>query len=226
MRKSYSLEFKITFLIGIIVLSIILLLAKTGFYFLRTINSFDIRLFLIINRHHSCIIDPVMYLASDKFFWLPFYALLIYLLFRVIGKDCWKALVAIAFMITASDQISSDLIKNSIKRLRPSHETTLIPYIHLSKAGPGGLYGFISSHAANSAALTVFLIMLLSKHYWRLKFILPIWSLLVSYSRLYNGVHYPFDVLIGLYLGSLLGVLFYFIFKYLVKDCPFSKEIG
>ena len=218
MAKFHSLESKITLITGIIVFSIIILLSETGLYFLRAINPFDTKLFLIINRHHSYIIDPVMYWASDKFFWLQFYALLIYLLFWAFGKDCLKALVAISLLIITSDQIASDLIKNTVKRLRPSHETLLIPYVHLSKAGPGGLYGFISSHAANSAALSVFLIMLISMRYRLLRYILPFWTLLVSYSRIYNGVHYPFDVLTGLYFGALLGLLFYFIFRYFVKD--------
>lgn len=155
-----------------------------------------------------------MYFASNTFFWVPFYAFLIYLLFRVFGKETWKVLIIIFFLIFASDQISSDLIKNRVKRFRPSHETKLVPYIHLSKYGAGGLYGFASSHAANVSALMLFLTLVFKKRHNLIKYVLLFWMLLVSYSRIYNGVHYPSDVLVGLLIGFYLSILFYFIFKF------------
>ncbi len=106
-------------------------------------------------------------------------------------------------------------------RLRPSHEVALVPFIHLSKAGPGGLYGFISSHAANTTSLTVFLVLLLNKRLLPLKIILISWALLVSYSRIYNGVHYPSDVLVAIVIGSLLGLLFYLMHQFI-----FSKAFN
>jgi undecaprenyl-diphosphatase len=162
-----------------------------------------------------------MYAASNKLFWFPFYILIVYVLFRSFGKQCWQPLLFIALLIIASDQISAHLIKNAVMRLRPSHEIALIPLIHLSKAGPGGLYGFISSHAANTTSLTVFLVLLLNKRLLPLKIILISWALLVSYSRIYNGVHYPSDVLVAIVIGSLLGLLFYLMHQFI-----FSKAFN
>lgn len=150
-----------------------------------------------------------MFLASDKLFWIPFYGLIIYFLYRNFGKKCWQVLISIALLIAASDQITSGLIKNTVKRLRPSHELDLIPLIHFSKAGPGGMYGFVSSHTANAFALMVFLVLLMDKSFRPFKLILVAWAVLVSYSRIYNGVHYPMDVGVAAWIGLLLGFIFY-----------------
>lgn len=158
-----------------------------------------------------------MYAASDKLFWFPFYGIIILFLYESFGLKCWKVLLRIGLLIASSDQIASGLIKNTVKRLRPSHEADLIPLIHLSKAGPGGMYGFVSSHTANAFALTVFLVLLMDKSYRTHKVILILWALLVSYSRIYNGVHYPLDVLVAAIIGSLLGYIFYLIYIIVFK---------
>ncbi|WP_228370551.1 phosphatase PAP2 family protein [Chryseobacterium gleum] len=133
--------------------------------------------------------------------------------------------VAIAIAITLADQISSGLIKHLVQRLRPSHEPLLIPLIRLSKAGPGGLYGFVSSHAANAMALTVLLSIILPPHHKDIKVKLFIWMLLVSYSRIYNGVHYPSDVLGGIIVGTAVGLIIGLLTKrFVLKEVPESKN--
>ncbi|MBL7881809.1 MAG: phosphatase PAP2 family protein, partial [Chryseobacterium gambrini] len=112
-----------------------------------------------------------------------------FFLIKIYKKFSTYILLAIGITITLSDQIASGLIKKTFMRLRPSHEPSLIPLIHLSKAGPGGMYGFVSSHSANSFGLLTFLFLLLPSKYKWLKFVLLFWAILVSYSRIYNGVH-------------------------------------
>lgn len=114
-------------------------------------------------------------------------------------------LIFVGIVILACDQTASHLIKNLVLRLRPSHEPALVGLIHLSKAGPGGLYGFVSSHAANALGLATFLAMTLDNRFKWLKYWLFLWAALVCYSRIYNGVHYPGDVLGGAILGTLIG---------------------
>lgn len=170
-----------------------------------------------------------MYWSSDKIFWFPFYLLIIYFLYRCFGTKVWQSLLIIGLLVFASDQIASGLIKNTVKRLRPSHEPNLTTIIHLSKAGAGGMYGFVSSHAANSFALAMFLSLLLDKNYRPLKIVLLCWAILVSYSRIYNGVHYPSDVMVAGIIGSLLGAIFYLLYQCLFrktsKFSPFKHKI-
>ena len=133
----------------------------------------------------------------------------------ILRKKSILVLLHIAALIATSDQISSDLIKNTVKRLRPSHEASLQGLIHLSKAGAGGQYGFISSHASNAFALFMFLSLILPRSYRPLKYTLFFWASLVAYSRIYNGVHYPGDVVVAALFGSLLAWLFSSLYLYI-----------
>ena len=159
-----------------------------------------------------------MYWASDKLFWGPFYIFIAALLILHYQKRSIPIFLSIGVLIAMADQIASHLIKQIVKRPRPSHEEALEGLIHLSKAGPGGHYGFVSSHAANAFALASFLFFILPKKFNWLKWILGSWALLVSYSRIYNGVHYPGDVLVAALIGMLLGFLISKLyFLYLLK---------
>jgi len=183
---------------------------------LQNLGELDEKLFLLLNGKHNAFFDVVMYWASDQFFWIPLYLGLAVFLFRRLGKAVYYYYFCIALLITVSDQLSSNLIKNWIRRPRPSHVPALGSMIHLSEAGPGGLYGFVSGHAANSFALAIFLALTLPAAYNWLKHGMVGWALLVSYSRIYNGVHYPGDVLGGMLLGSLLAFVFSRFFEYFI----------
>lgn len=174
---------------------------------LEKINALDTRLFLLINGKHNSFFDSVMYWASNKLFWVPFYVFLLYTLIREFKRKSVYVLLAVAFLIAICDQTASHLIKNAVRRLRPSHEPSLENLIHLSKAGPGGQYGFISSHSANAFGLATFVILLLPRKYDWLKYVLSCWAVLVAYSRIYNGVHYPTDVIVAAFLGIFYGII-------------------
>ncbi|MGK9119241.1 phosphatase PAP2 family protein [Olivibacter sp. LS-1] len=191
---------------------------------LEDLKQFDTELFLAINGKHNAFFDTIMYWASDKLFWIPFYAVIVFFLVRIYKKFTIYILLAITVTITLCDQTASGLLKNLVKRFRPSHEPTLAGLVHLSEAGPGGKYGFVSSHSANAFGLVTFLFFLLPAKYNWLKIILLFWALLVSYSRIYNGVHYPFDILGGAVVGVLSGSLIWVIFRAIFKNSAFNKE--
>jgi len=171
------------------------------------LKQLDTQLFMLINGSHNAFFDPIMYWLSDKLIWIPMYLLIIFLMVRRYKMRGVLMLVFVGLTIALCDQTASGLLKNTVQRLRPSHEPALAGLIYLSKAGPGGLYGFASSHAANVFGLATFLCFVLDSKFRYLKYGLFFWAILVAYSRIYNGVHYPGDVLAGTIIGIVFGYL-------------------
>ena len=126
--------------------------------------SFDRSLFLGLNGFHATWLDPLMYLATNTLVWIPLFVLLFVLVVRTFHWRTVTILVAVACMITVSDQLSN-LLKNDTKRLRPSHESALAAKIHIVKEYRGSEFGFYSAHASNTFALAVFLIILFQKRF-------------------------------------------------------------
>lgn len=162
------------------------------------LNTIDTDLFLSLNGRHSAFFDSFFTYFTAKETWYPFYILLmLVILHKYKMKGIWVLLFVI-ITIVLSDQLSV-FIKELVERLRPSHEPGISQKINLP-TGKGGKYGFVSSHAANSFALAVFIgLVAQSKRFWGVALL---WALLTAYSRIYVGVHYPFDVLAGGLLGA------------------------
>ena len=182
---------------------------------IQSLKDIDVALFLWINGKHNGFFDSVMYWASDKFFWIWFYLILFVLVLLKLKKKTVLVLPVVALMILISDR-SSVMIKNSVQRVRPCHNEILKEKVHLNP-DCGGDFGFVSSHAANTFALALFLTLLLRKNYKWLPFLIFIWATFVSYSRIYNGVHYLADVFGGVLIGLLSAYLISKLYFYLEK---------
>ncbi|MBO4567574.1 MAG: phosphatase PAP2 family protein [Bacteroidales bacterium] len=169
------------------------------------LNDLDHQLFLFLNGLHVDWLDPVMTFISSETGWIPFYAVLVFLVFY---KYRWKGLwvmLGVAVLITCSDQISAHVFKPIFQRLRPCYDPLIEDLVHLPSGKPGGHYGFISSHAANTFALASFIYMTMRKHYKKIGWLMFVWAAVVSYSRIYMGVHFPGDIICGAAVGLILG---------------------
>lgn len=185
--------------------------------FILWLSDIDARLLLIVNGAHSPFFDSVMWCISGRWIWVPFYAVLAYLLFR---RMSWKrasiCLVTIGLIILAADQTCATLIRPEIGRLRPANlNNPLSSFVHVVNGYRGGRYGFPSCHAANTFALAVFMSLVI-RHKW-FTVMMFLWAFIVSYSRMYLGVHYFGDLFCGATIGSLFAVLFYYLQNYLFK---------
>ncbi|MFH0895336.1 MAG: phosphatase PAP2 family protein [Bacteroidota bacterium] len=180
------------------------------------IKDFDEGLFLLINSCNNSFFDFVMFYASERWVWIPFYLLLIFFLIKKTGKKTILAMLLIAAGIFITDQ-SCNLVKESVQRYRPTHNTELKNDVHIVNDYRGGQYGFVSSHAANTACLALFLSLILYRKQKYIVWIMWMWALLLSYSRIYLGVHYPSDVAGGMLVGAAAGLIIYFGYTKLEK---------
>ncbi|HPT03085.1 MAG TPA: phosphatase PAP2 family protein [Bacteroidales bacterium] len=168
------------------------------------LQSIDTQAFLTLNGIHSPFFDFIMYWLSDKMIWFHMYILFIFLIIYYYRYKGLIILLGVGIVVLISDQLASGLLKELVHRLRPSHEPSLAGMIHIN-GGPGGLYGFASSHAANVFGMATFLWLTLKPWLNWMRYWLVIWAFLVSYSRIYNGVHYPGDVIVGILIGIIVG---------------------
>lgn len=177
------------------------------------IITWDKELFLFLNGLHSGFWDVLMFNISNKFLWIPLYILLLFLLIRYYKKDSVWIVLTLILIITISDQVSVHGFKNVFLRLRPCHDPELDGLVHIVNGKCGGKYGFYSSHATNHFALAVFFSFIFKPFFRYFTPVILIWAGMISYSRIYLGVHFPADVLAGSLAGTLLGFMGFKILK-------------
>ena len=164
-----------------------------------------------------------MYWVSSRIFWVPMYIFLIVILFRLYKKEAVLMILFAVLLIVLSDQISSSIIKNVFQRARPCHNIYIKNLVHLV-SGCGGAYGFVSSHAANTFAFATYLSFVAYNKIKGLAYFMFAWALLVSYSRIYVGAHYPLDVFCGALLGVGLAYIMAKVYFYLRNKIAIIKN--
>ena len=170
------------------------------------LDTIDQQALIAINSWHAPFFDNLMWCITSKLSWL----LILVAVIVALRHDRKQALLVIATLlltILISDQISSGLIKHTVERLRPSHNPDIASSLHLVNGYTGGMFGFTSSHAANSFSVVMLLSLMFG--YRRVTFALMMWAALQCYSRMYLGVHYPGDIIGGTIVGLLVGWLVY-----------------
>ncbi len=181
--------------------------------------NIDKELFLFLNSFHSVFWDEVMLIITGKKTWIPMYLVILFYIFRTYKLKGFIVLLFIVLTITLADQISVKLFKNIFERLRPCYNPEIKDILHCPRLS-GGHFGFVSSHAANTFGFALFSLLLFKNLKYSIFIVL--WATVVSYSRIYLGVHYPADIVGGALLGIIIGIVVYKLYTLAIK-INFSK---
>ena len=179
---------------------------------INQLEEWDKALFLKLNGAHNEFFDFLMPWISNKYLWIPLYVLLLFWLIKKEQRQWLWVLLSIGLLILISDQLASGFLKPTVERLRPCYDPEISEQVHLVK-GCGGRYGFASSHSSNSFAIAIFCRLMLKDRLKYIGLLIP-WAALVAYSRVYLGVHYPGDILMGALIGLGAAQLVYFLFTF------------
>lgn len=185
--------------------------------FIEWIEALDIQLLLLINGLSSPFLDDLMWTFSSKLFGVPFYLIFIYILFK--NKPFRSAITCtflLVLVVVLSDLTAKYCFKEVFQRFRPSHNLILKDQLtFLNKPDGtfyiGGLYGFISSHACNMFALSFLFYKYIKNIFPKSIWLLLFWASLISFSRIYLGVHYPSDVIVGGIVGIVIAQFLYYL---------------
>ncbi len=173
-------------------------------------------LFFTLHGHHTPYWDNVMWLFSGQIVWLPLAAFLLAALFyQTSWRESLAVLLGIVLVITLSDQFASHLCKPLFMRFRPTHHPDFMDQIQTVYGYRGGLYGFISSHAANAFGFAMFMALLFRRRVFT--WTIFCWAAVMAYTRIYLGVHFISDIVPGAIAGCVFGILTYYIYVHARK---------
>ena len=180
---------------------------------LEYLNDIDTDALLAVNGLHDMFQDAFWWMVSAKWSSALLLLALVWILLHQNRRHALLMLVMLAFTVLVADQVSSGLIKHLVERLRPTHAPSLDNMVHVINGYRGGMYGFVSSHAANFFAVATLLSFVMRHRLVTCS--LFTWALLQCYSRVYLGVHYPGDIMGGIVVGVLAGWLLWCLMRWI-----------
>jgi undecaprenyl-diphosphatase len=184
---------------------------------LEELLQHDKELFLLLNNLGNPTWDAFFMFITNKYSAIPLYLLLLFFSYKQFGlKKSVVLLITALLMIVVTNGLA-DFFKYGLQRLRPCYDTDVSELMRLVKNSCGGKFGYFSAHAANTSAIAFFFSKLLKQNLRHIGIFLMIWAILVSFSRVYIGVHFPLDVVSGMGIGLFFGGLFTKLYIFAVR---------
>jgi len=172
---------------------------------------------LSVNGSDSILWDGVANIYTSVIVWTPLALVAILLLIRNINpKRLILVLCMVALTVLLCDQLSSSVFKPLLGRFRPTRDPYILDMVDTVSGYRGGLYGFFSSHAANSFGLATLFMWLVKDRWFSLSVVG--WALINSFIRTYMGVHFVGDIVVGAICGCLLGSFSYWIYYMVTRN--------
>ena len=176
--------------------------------------QYDKQLLVFLNGLGSSNFDPLWLFITKPQNWAPVFIFVFYLIYKKLGiKNLLITIVTIALIITVTDQFTN-VVKEAFQRLRPCNDLEINSIIRIVKSS--ATYSFFSGHAANSMASTIFVFLIIRKHY-KYSFFLFLYPLIFAYSRIYLGLHFPSDIMTGYIVGVIFGYAFYNLYLIILR---------
>lgn len=172
----------------------------------QKIIDFDHWLLILINNNGTLWQDTFWLRITNTLYWIPFFIVILYATFRFFKKKETLRMLKYVLLILLTTILITNSTKEMVMRLRPLYSADIAPFLRIITKEEG--YSFFSGHTSNSFAICMFLYLIFHKH-TKWAFGLFLWAVLFSFSRLYLGVHFPSDILIGCFVGCIVGYCYF-----------------
>ena len=180
----------------------------------QNILEWDKSLFVKLNRDWTNpFFDAVFPYLRNSAIWGPLYIFVaVFVVMNFGKKGLWWGLAFIC-TVAITDVIGFNLLKNVFERLRPCADPEFSDNVRLLLRKCSTSYSFVSNHAANHFGIATFAVLTFRGVFKRWMLLAYVWAFLIAYAQVYVGVHYPFDVIGGIILGVLAGILTAWVFN-------------
>ena len=182
----------------------------------------DKQLLLWFNGSESLFLDSLITTLTNAKTWIPLYLSLFYVVVKSnqTVRDVFLILAAAGLCVLLAGTIDDTIVKPTVARWRPGHDPQIGMLVDTVNGYRGGNYGFFSAHASNTFSIAIFFSLLMRQRLFTV--FMVCWSLINCYTRLYLGVHYPGDILVGLSWGAIVGTSVYYLYRRVLRLTPTS----
>lgn len=193
---------------------------------IEVLEDLDRQLLLAVNGSDSLYLDRVVVALTHAATWIPLYLALFYMVLK--NNDNFRRLLlvlgGVAMCYLLAGAVDDGIVKPMVARWRPTHDPQIGMLVDIVDGYRGGRYGFFSAHASNTMCIATFFCWLARSR--RLSVTLVTWSLINCWTRMYLGVHFPGDILVGVLWGICVGTGVYFLYRRLTRGMYMPRNMN